>query len=293
MKISKIFVSALILTIFCANPTKAQSLSDILGGLTGGNGNSGLGTTIGNMIEGVFSSSNITVADMAGDWQATGPAVTFQSENLLKKAGGIAAASAIETKIAPYYQQFGLNNATLVIDQEGNFTLTCKAIKLNGTITQEAGAQPGVFSFNFTVMGKKLAGVTTYVQKTSSSMDVMFDATKLKNLLSAIGQFTGIQTVQAVTSILNSYDGLCLGFNFKGTSTNSTGIGSGNGLNLGNILGGFGIGGGTNNNGGTTNTQTETEVQTETESTPQSTGNSSNSDKISSGLDLLRGILKK
>ena len=292
MKIKKIVVLAAVLTIFGLNSAKSQGLGDLLGG--------GLGNTIGNMLEGVFSSSNITIADMAGEWTANGPAVCFQGEGFLKKAGGVAAAAAIETKLAPYYEQYGLNNASLVIDNQGNFSLTCKMIKLSGTITRNEKAEPGVFEFNFTALGMKLATVTTYVQMTSRSMDVMFDATKLKKLLSAVGQFSGIQIVKTLTNILDSYEGLCVGFHMSGTRAQNqnggNGTGNGNGFSLGNILGGFGIGSGqsgttnNNNNNGTTDTNTNNNSNKTNENTENSNNGTTN-DPLSSGLDLLRGIL--
>ena len=269
MKIKKFLFLAAFLTIFGINSSKAQGLGDILGG--------GLGNTLGNIIEGVFSSSNITIADMEGEWTSTGPAVCFQGEGFLKKAGGIAAAAAVETKLAPYYEQYGLNNATLTVNADGTFTLACKMIKLNGTITQAARAQPGVFEFNFTALGIKLATVTTYVEKTSRTMDVMFDATKLKKLLTAVSQFSGIKVVQALSSILDSYDGLCVGFHFSGGKTQTD---SSNGFSLGSILNGLG----TNK----TNTTNKTNKTTTTD--PDSSANGRQTG-TGNGLDILRGIL--
>lgn len=270
MKIKKLIFLAAFLTIFGINSSKAQGLGDILGG--------GLGNTLGNIIEGVFSSSNITIADMEGEWTSTGPAVCFQGEGFLKKAGGIAAAAAVETKLAPYYEQYGLNNATLTVNADGTFTLACKMIKLNGTITQAAGAEPGVFEFNFTALGIKLATVTTYVEKTSRSMDVMFDATKLKKLLTAVSQFSGIKVVQALSSILDSYDGLCVGFHFSGGKTQNDN--SSNGFSLGSILNGLG----TNK----TNTTNKTNKTTTTD--PDSSANGRQTG-TGNGLDILRGLL--
>lgn len=270
MKIKKLIFLAAFLTIFGINSSKAQGLGDILGG--------GLGNTLGNIIEGVFSSSNITIADMEGEWTSTGPAVCFQGEGFLKKAGGIAAAAAVETKLAPYYEQYGLNNATLTVNADGTFTLACKMIKLNGTITQTAGAEPGVFEFNFTALGIKLATVTTYVEKTSRSMDVMFDATKLKKLLTAVSQFSGIKVVQALSNILDSYDGLCVGFHFSGGKAQNDN--SSNGFSLGSILNGLG----TNK----TNTTNKTNKTTTTD--PDSSANGRQTG-TGNGLDILRGLL--
>lgn len=284
MKIKKFLFLAAFLTIFGINSSKAQGLGDILGG--------GLGHTLGNIIEGVFSSSNITIADMEGEWTSTGPAVCFQGEGFLKKAGGIAAAAAVETKLAPYYEQYGLNNATLTVNADGTFTLACKMIKLNGTITQAAGAQQGVFEFNFTALGIKLATVTTYVEKTSRTMDVMFDATKLKKLLTAVSQFSGIKVVQALSSILDSYDGLCVGFHFSGGKAQNDN--SNNGFSLGSILNGLGGGSDktntTSGTNGTNKTNTTNKTNQSTTTDPDSSANGQQTG-IGNGLDILRGIL--
>lgn len=284
MKSFKKIALAALLTICCVNIGNAQSLGDLLGG-----GN--LGNTLGNLIEGVFSSSNITIADMAGEWDATGPAVCFQGEGFLKKAGGAAAAAAVETKLAPYYEQYGLNNSQLTIDKEGKFTLTCKAIRLSGNITRDDSAEPGVFEFNFTALGMKLASVTTYVQKTSRSMDIMFDATKLKRLLSAVGSFSGLKIAKAVSGILDSYDGLAVGSHYNCVSAPEDNGNSG--FSLGNILGGFGKGNSgqqTDSTGNTGNDQTPTENgQSVTPENSQETNQGN--DAISTGINLLRGIL--
>ena len=131
-----------ILTIIGINTTNAQSLSDLFSGDLGG--------TLGNIIEGVFTSSNIDIADLEGEWTITGPAVSFKSDDFLKNAGGLAAASMIETKIEPYYTKYGLTGAKLVIDTEGNYSLQIKnKYNISGTITRSEGAAQGTFDFNF------------------------------------------------------------------------------------------------------------------------------------------------
>ena len=174
-KLTKSIITAVILA-FAGMPVCAQNLSDILGGLgeaLGGNGqssqnqtgqhNNGGSSTLGNILEGVFSSSNITVSDMAGVWTSNGPAVCFQSDNFLQKAGGIAAASMIESKLSPYYNQYGLNGAVMTINTDGTFSMKLKNITLKGNITQTT--EKGVFQFTFTALGSvKLGSIKTYVQ---------------------------------------------------------------------------------------------------------------------------------
>lgn len=210
---------ALILAVMAcsANMTNAQSLSDILsklggsGSSTSSSSQSSTSSTIGNLLEGIFSSSNITVADLTGNWTTKGPAVCFQGDNFLKKAGGVAAASALETKLQPYYTKYGLTGASLVINNDATFTLTIKKLKMSGTITE--GSEKGVFAFNFKVVNKiNIGKVNTYVQKTSKTMDVMFDATKLISIVNAVAKVSGISAAQTLSSLLSSYDGLCVGF---------------------------------------------------------------------------------
>jgi len=281
------------MTALSVNMLQAQGLGELLGGLLGGqqsgqqsgqtSGKSGLGSTLGNLLEGVFSSSNITVADMEGEWTADGPAVCFQSEGFLKQAGGKAAAAAVEAKLAPYYEQYGLNNAKLTVLEDGTFTLTTGKITLKGNITAAPGQEKGVFLFNFSILGHNLMNVTTYVQKTSRSMDVMFDATKLKTLVTAVAKFTGIKLAQALGSILESYDGLCVGFHFSGGSTQQNNSG------LGGLLQGLGLGGSSQQGQGTTGSSNGTS------NGQGSTGTASGSDgqgsTVGSGLDALRGLL--
>lgn len=192
----------------------AQSIGDILKGI-GGTG-SDIGSTISNAIEGVFTRTDISLADLTGEYESTGPAVTFKSENFLKKAGGIAGAAAVETKLQPYYKQYGLIGMPLVIDKDANFTLGIKALKLSGTIVRNEN--DGTFTFNVLLGGKmKVGQFTAYVEKSGRNLNLMFDATKLKELVSLISRFSGSTLASTFGKILESYDGMCVGFKMKNT----------------------------------------------------------------------------
>lgn len=194
----------------------AWSLKDALGG-------GDLGETIGNVLEGVFTKSNLSLEDICGEWITDGSAVSFKSDNLLQKAGGIAAAAALETKINPYYEQLGLNNAVMTIKNDGTFSLKAKKITLQGTLTSNGD---GTFEFNFRAFGKlSLGKMTAYVQKAGNHVDIMFDATKLKNLISGIAKVTGVNLAKTAASLLDSYDGLCVGFgmNKNGSAQSNSG----------------------------------------------------------------------
>lgn len=193
---------------------KAFDLSSILGNA---------GTAVGGIVEGLLTQSDIRVEQMAGTWTATGSAVCFQSENFLQKAGGSAAASTIESKLDPYYKQYGLTGSVMTIESDGSFTLKVKGISLKGQIEKSSD---GNFNFTFTPLGSfKLGTIKAYVEKPLNGLNVMFDASKLKTLISGVAKLTGNSLAKTAGSLLDSYDGLCVGFAFSGNGS-STNTGS-------------------------------------------------------------------
>lgn len=195
-----------------ADPTPSPDLKDILGGAGG---------ALGNIVEGVFTKTDLTVEDIAGEWTSTGSAVSFQSDNLLKKAGGSAAAGAVESKLDEYYKKFGLTGAVLEVENDGTFTLTIKRLPIKGTLEVKS---KGVFKFNFNAGGiVKLGSMDAYVEKTPTGINVMFDADKIKKIMTLAASISGNKMVSAADQLLKGYDGICIGFKMKGQSANSTG----------------------------------------------------------------------
>lgn len=209
MRIVKSIAIMAIMAISASCNSQAQSLKDII---------SGAGSTISNMVEGVFAKTNLKIEDLTGDWKGNGPAVCFQDDNFLKKAGGIATAAAVEAKLEPYYKQYGLNNPELIVDKDGNFTLKIKKLSMSGTITAHEN-EKGVFDFHFRVAGMNVFSTKTYIQKTGKNMDVMFEADKLKSFVSLVAKYSGSTMAKAFGSILDSYDGMCVGFKLTQQAT--------------------------------------------------------------------------
>ncbi len=245
-KLKTLFVAVAIL--MAGATAQAQSLGDILGGLGNSSGQqSGLGGTIGNVLSGIFTKSDLTLEDIVGEYVSDGPAVTFKSDNFLQKAGGIAGAAALESKLQPYYEQYGLTGMPLTIESDGTFTMKIKGIPLSGTV--EAKDNQGEFKFVVKALGSvKIGQFTAYIQKSGKNIDLMFDAKKLKDFISAVGKFSGIKLASTMSKLLDSYEGANIGFSMRNTgsssstgtpaeASDSTSTGQGSGLdNLFNIL---------------------------------------------------------
>ncbi len=221
-KFLKIVVAALALSCSCgafADPTPSPDLKDILG--AGGG-------ALGSLVEGVFTKSDLTVADLEGEWTSTGSAVTFQSDNFLKKAGGSAAAGAVESQLDPYYKKFGLTGAVLTVDNQGNFSLKIKMVTLKGTLAVKS---KGVFTMKFTALGTmSLGSMNAYIEKTPTAINVMFDADKIKKIMTFAATISGNKMVSTADKLLKQYDGICIGFKMKQTGKKQT---EGNGSSSG------------------------------------------------------------
>ena len=181
-----------------------------------------------DIIEGVLSTSNLEVKDLAGVWTSTGSAVAFQSEDLLSQAGGVAMASTLESKINPYFTKYGIVGSVITIQTDGSFSMSLKKTTLKGKIVK---GENNKFILSFEAFGKNnLGNVNLYIQKTSTSMDLMFDASKLKTILSSIASLSKKSLGNSLNTFLNSYNGICIGFKMsktgkvEGESESSTSI---------------------------------------------------------------------
>lgn len=174
---------------------------------------------LGGLLGGLLSTDRLTVESLKGNWSYSSPAVSFRSDNVLMKAGGVAAASSVEKKLEPYYKTIGFNKLTIDIQSDGTFAMKVRGINLKGVITlPEAGDKSGAnFIFSFNALGKKQIGsLNAYVTKNAAGeMDVTFDVSKLVALMEKVSSLTGSSTVSSITKLLSSYDGICAGFSLK------------------------------------------------------------------------------
>lgn len=178
-------------------------------GQSSATGGSGLGAFLGNLL----GSGKIEVTDLVGSWQYSSPAVTFKSDNLLKKAGGAAASAVVEEKLKEYYKKAGIEGMTLTVEADSTFSMKLKRVTVSGTIEKNAD---GNFQFNFKI-GKKIpiGNMTAYISKAGDTVDITFDVSKLITLVDKIAAVSGNSTLSGISKLLNSYDGLCAGFTLK------------------------------------------------------------------------------
>lgn len=219
----KIILSALAASV--AASASAFNPKDLLGNLGKLNGDSttttgdsqstgGVLGSLGSLIGNVVANNKFSVDDLVGTWSYSSPAVSFQSENALMKIGGAGAATAVENQLAPYYQRLGFTNTSLTVDADHNFTLKMGLLVLKGTV--EKDEEDNGLVFNFNAFGKiSLGKVKANATKAGKTLNLTFDATRLIQMLTRISSKLNIKTLSTLSTLLNNYDGIYIGYKLK------------------------------------------------------------------------------
>lgn len=193
-----------------ATSNAGSAVSGILGAVLGGNSNSGsAGSSIINgILNNVIGSGTFSKQDLcAHTWKYSKPGCAFTSENLLAKAGGEIAANKVEEKLGEYYSKFGFSgsNTYFTFKTDGTF-----AAKIDGKSWQ------GNYTFDEKTHAIQMKGLllsmSGYATKTTNGISLLFDQTKLLNLIKTMGALKGSSTLSAIGTLANNYDGMRVGF---------------------------------------------------------------------------------
>ena len=182
-------------------------VAGVLGGLLGGGTTTG-SSIINGILNNVIGSATFSQADLcAHTWKYSKPGCAFTSENLLAKAGGEIAANKVEEKLGEYYSKFGFSssNTYFTFKTDGTF-----AAKIDGKSWQ------GNYTFDEKTHAIQMKGLllsmSGYATKTTNGISLLFDQTKLLNLIKTMGALKGSSTLSAIGTIANNYDGMRVGF---------------------------------------------------------------------------------
>ena len=200
MKMKKNFLSATLMVVFMLTATnsRAQSWADLL--------NKDNISKVVNAITG-----NTETIDMAGTWSYKSSAIEFESDNLLMKAGGAAAATMAENKLNEQLSKVGIKEGQMsfTFNADSTFTSTVGKKKLNGTYSYNASTKQVDLKY------LKLLNLHAKVNCTSNSMDLLFNSDKLLKLMTFLGSKTNSTALKTVSSLAENYDGMMLGFGLK------------------------------------------------------------------------------
>lgn len=189
-------------------------VAGVLGGLLGGGTTTGSTTTGSSIINGILNnvigSATFSQADLCAHiWKYSKPGCAFTSENLLAKAGGEIAASKIEEDLSKYYSKFGFSksNTYFTFKTDGTFAAKIDGKSWNGTYTFDEKTHA-------IQLKGLLLSASGFATRTANGISLLFEQKKLLTLVKTLSKLnlTGSTTMSAVSSIVDNYDGVRIGF---------------------------------------------------------------------------------
>ena len=183
-----------------------------LGRLFGG-GKKSTVTTIVKIIGSVLGQfyDTTTKKSLVGDWTYAEPAIQFETQSFLDKAGGVVASQTVADNIAPYFNILGF--------KQGNLSIS---LREDNTCTYTLGGKTYQGTYDYDDENKKITLKTplfplpaAYISVAEDQMALTFDSSKILTLIQALGLVSKDQTpVSAVSTLASSYDGMKTGFTF-------------------------------------------------------------------------------
>ncbi len=203
------FVTAALL-LLCVTSANAQvNLGDILGGLSGSSSSSN-GSDLISGLKSIFSSNKQSSAsNLVGTWSYDSPAIVFESDNLLSKAGAAIAAKKIESKLQTTLSKYGIteDKFPITFNADSTFTESIRGKKYSGK--WEVKDKKLVLSYAL----KKME-ITT--QKEGNKLMFVTDATKLLSLMQTLGAKTATNSsLSTITSLAKNIKGMKVGLALK------------------------------------------------------------------------------
>ena len=178
----------------------AQGLKDLLGGK--------LGDAVGDIVGGLTKQG----IDVTGTWVMSGSSCQFESDNLLKKAGGAVMADKLSDELDKLLEKIGIDKGDFSYTFNSDSTFTSKS---------KLGNKKGSYSVNAeesTLTLKYIGGLmksTCTVKTSADEIQMLYDADKLKELITNIAGKSNINALELLGSLMEQYDGCMLGFKFS------------------------------------------------------------------------------
>ncbi len=193
----------LLMLLACAAGVRAQnSLLDMLKGAAS--------TAVDKATGGALTAQRIV-----GTWSYAKPGLRLSSDNALSEIAAAAAASTAEEKMAKYYEMVGIRDGacTFVFNDDGTFSSTVGSKSVSGKYEMDGTTHTLKLVFGAGADIERAHGLNASAYMNGSNLQILFAADKLLDALQFLGNLT--TSLQTVSSLLESYDGMMIGFEFS------------------------------------------------------------------------------
>lgn len=160
---------------------------------------------------GKITGSSHKQMDLAGTWEFQGTSCAFETDNLLKKAGGAIVATQVESKFDGMCQSAGINkgNTRFVFNTDSTYSANLGFASISGKYSLTASEPQTQLTMTYLLGLGKLNAV---VRQSGSKINLLFDADSMLKLMKILSKFTDDSSVAVLAKMNDMYDGMLLGF---------------------------------------------------------------------------------
>ena len=166
-----------------------------------------------DMVESVVDQLDVIPKNIEGPWEFSGSAVKFTGDNMLMNAASELAVGKVEAQLDEYLQMVGIKEGlfSYVFNEDGSFSTSFKQTKFPGEYTYSKEEKTLELDYG---KNEKLKGIAlkTNVSVGANNLQLLFNADKLLDFISKITSSVGDSKLGALTSLLEKYDGMQIGF---------------------------------------------------------------------------------
>lgn len=160
----------------------------------------------------VFTHSSLSRSDLIGNWTYKGTACAFETENLLKKAGGVVVASQVERTFDEYSKKIGIGEGkcNFIFNEDSTYSARLGFVRLSGKYSFDEETK--IISMNYL---RGLGNIQVKVHKPGSGLKLMFDSGGFLKMMKTASMFSKNNSVEVLAAMADLYDGMLLGFDLE------------------------------------------------------------------------------
>lgn len=150
--------------------------------------------------------------EFIGTWNYKSTACKFETENLLKKAGGAVVATQVEKQFNEYCNKVGIKdgNCYFTFNEDSTYSAKLGLIKLSGKYSYDNQTNEVILTYLHGI-GKLKA----FPIQSGNRMKLMFDADGFLKLMKTLSTFTKDNSIEILAAMNDMYDGMLLGFDLN------------------------------------------------------------------------------
>ena len=148
---------------------------------------------------------------LQGDWKYNAPSVGVSGKNLLAGIAKPIAKGKLKKKLKNAYKKIGLDKARpqFVFNVDGTCSMKLMGASVRGTYNYNPTTEKITFKWHGVPMNASLK------RDGKKKLQLTFDADKLLSLMSLLGRFSDSSTIKALSTLLDNYEDVMVGFELK------------------------------------------------------------------------------